>query len=127
MITEMIDVKAFHLKGSHPAPPRLTGVSIERANIRAKWMKEEIQEFLDAGNMADQVDALIDLMYFAFGTLVEMGVKPGILYSCWNVVHEANMKKFDAGVLKDDDGKVRKQKGWEHPTEQISKLLGHQE
>ena len=43
-------------------------------------MNEEVAEFLVAEDIYEQADAMIDLMYFALGTMVEMGLEPDELF-----------------------------------------------
>lgn len=50
---------------------------------------EEIAEFLVAPDIYEQADAMIDLIYFALGTLVEMGIKPDELF---DIIQKANME-----------------------------------
>ncbi|CDN45780.1 hypothetical protein KXR95_19770 [Paenibacillus humicus] len=85
-----------------------------RALARASWMTEEIGEFLAAETVEDQADALIDLMYFALGTFVEMGVEPERLFE---IVHAANMAKLgpDGKPIYNEQGKVAKPAGWQAP------------
>lgn len=57
-------------------------------------MLKEINEFLDAvkeQDIVEQADAMIDTIYFALGTLVEMGVQPEQLF---DIVQHANMTNF---------------------------------
>ena len=91
----------------------------DRVNARAGWLREEIEEFEEADNIYEQADAMIDLIYFALGTLVEMGVKPEKLF---DIVHEANMTKIwsDGKVhRRENDGKVIKPPEWEDPEPKI--------
>jgi hypothetical protein len=78
---------------------------------RGSWMVEELVEFLRAENVADQADALIDLIYFAIGTFVEMGINPEPLFS---IVNEANMGKLweDGKPRFDPQGKWIKPPWW---------------
>lgn len=63
--------------------------------------------------LADVGDALTDLMYFAVGTGLEMGLP---LDQFWAEVQRANMDKFPGGVVtKRADGKVIKPEGWKPP------------
>lgn len=81
--------------------------SVEKVKKQAEW-KPESQEQL----LVDQVDALIDLMYFTYGTFVLMGVDPRPLHQ---IVHQANMAKiFPDGLGHYDDvtGKVLKPENW---------------
>ncbi|QJC53602.1 hypothetical protein HGI30_20075 [Paenibacillus albicereus] len=89
-----------------------------RALARASWMAEELSEFLAAETVEDQADALIDLMYFALGTFVEMGVEPQQLFE---IVHAANMAKLgpDGKPIYNEQGKVAKPAGWQAPEPQL--------
>ena len=79
--------------------------------------------------VVDQADALIDLLYFVYGTFVKMEVNPEKIFS---IVHEANMaKKFPDGKPHYDKitGKVLKPEGWEEnfaPEEKIKKEIQDQ-
>ena len=62
---------------------------------------------------------MIDLIYFALGTLVEMGVKPKKIF---DIVHNANMNKLweDGKVhCREGDNKVLKPPTWEDPFSKI--------
>jgi len=116
------DVKLFHETFRSPvgeSPRMLKG---ERAMARADWMHEEIDEFLEAGDKYEQADAMIDLIYFALGTMVEMGIPPQELF---DVVQKANMSKLwpDGRPHFREDGKVVKPEGWQHPETMIKELI----
>jgi hypothetical protein len=91
-------VKEFHEKFGHPAKESPEFLGKDRAEKRRAWMLEELGEFMESETLTDQADAMIDLIYFALGTMVEMGVRPERLFS---IVHKANMDKLWA------DGKPR--------------------
>lgn len=64
-------------------------------------------------SMQDQVDALLDLLYFTYGSFVLMGVDPEPIF---DLVHEANMgKRFPDGQAHFDPitHKILKPDGWE--------------
>ena len=107
-------VKGFHIAFNHDCPPRPEFLPRERMQKRLAWMTEELGEFRDAMTIQDQADAMIDLIYFALGTLVEMGVRPGKLF---DIVHNANMQKLwpDGKVHYGPDGKVIKHPSWKNP------------
>jgi len=65
---------------------------------------------------------MIDLIYFALGTLVEMSVKPDELFK---IVHKANMSKIwsDGKAHTDGDGKVIKPPGWQDPEARIKTAI----
>lgn len=109
------DVLEFHKAFNHPCPQTITPMNRDRLAIRVGFMLEEISELLAADDQTDQVDALIDLLWFTFGTFVEMGVDPGPL---WDIVKEANMSKlFPDGKphYRESDGKIIKPDGWTSP------------
>ncbi len=123
MKKEWSDVKEFHDKFGHPCPSEPVMIDKKRALSRAKWMNEEVSEFLVADNIYEQADAMIDLLYFALGTMVEMGLEPDELFS---IVQEANMSKLWADGkphYNPKDGKVIKPEGWEDPTPKIKKYI----
>ncbi len=114
-------VRDFHIKFQHPHRDTPVFMEKERAQKRYNWMQEELDEFINSRDLVNQVDALIDLMYFAVGTLVEMGVKPDEVFE---IVHRANMTKLDNGTpLFKEDGKTAKPKDWQDPAEQIKQVL----
>ena len=56
---------------------------------------------------------MIDLIYFALGTLVEMGIKPDELF---DIIQKANMEKLGEDgnpIYNPKDGKIMKPKHWE--------------
>lgn len=110
-------VKEFHKTFNHPYSETPKLMDLNRANARYKWMKEEIDEFIDAsmdGNLYEQADAMIDVIYFALGTLVELGIKPEKLF---DIVQNANMSKLweDGKPHYNEIGKVIKPSNWQDP------------
>ena len=65
-------------------------LSDEEKRFRIVCMFEEVQEYADAETMEDELDALVELVYFALGTCYRHGY---CFESAWQRVHEANMKK----------------------------------
>ena len=119
------EVKAFHEAFGHPVSDTPTSLTLERANKRYAWMLEEINEFLDAvknQDIVEQADAMIDTIYFALGTLVEMGVQPAILF---DIVQIANMSKLwaDGKPHYNEVGKVIKPEGWQDPHEKLQEAI----
>ena len=91
MKKEWNDVREFHEKFGHPVAGVPKMVDKKRALSRGKWMNEEVAEFLVAEDIYEQADAMIDLIYFALGTLVEMGLEADELF---DIVQQANMSKL---------------------------------
>jgi len=118
-------VREFHLAFDHRCPEKPELLPRERVSKRYNWMLEELEEFRKAGSIHDQADAMVDLIYFALGTLVEMGVRPGRLF---DIVHGANMKKLwpDGKVHYAPDGKVIKHPSWTPPEPDLMKEIERQ-
>lgn len=78
---------------------------------RISYMLEELTELAAADGLTEQVDALIDLIYFALGTLTLMGVNPEPIF---DIVSRANLGKIqpDGTVLRNEQGKILKPEGW---------------
>lgn len=115
-------VKEFHIKFGHPTSEEPIMISEDRVHKRNLWMKEELVEFVEASDIVEQADALIDLIYFALGTLVEMGIKPQKLF---DIVHAANMSKLwsDGKPHYNCDGKTIKPSNWEDPHDKLKDAI----
>ena len=118
-------VKEFHKAFNAPVgeEPHVFGKKDVRR--RVEWMNEEITEFIQAENIYEQCDALTDLIYFALGTFVEMGVNPDKLF---NIVQEANMSKLwaDGKARYREDGKILKPETWVDPEPKIRAEIDRQ-
>jgi len=110
---------------------------------RASWMFEECREFENAvgtGNLAGVADAVADLLYFALGTTLALGID---IDAVFDLVQKANMKKFTRcsrcngkghivgsegmeqcpdcrgycliATYRESDGKLEKPEGWTSP------------
>jgi len=98
-----------------PIPANPTRLDPDRKRWSMGAMSEELTEFEDAETLEDEVDALIDLAYFALGRLVEMGVAPRPVFE---VVHNANMAKERGELSKRPHAKgfdAIKPTGWKAP------------
>jgi predicted HAD superfamily Cof-like phosphohydrolase len=115
-------VKKFQKAFNNPFAEKPTLMNIERANKRYNWMKEEIDEFIKATknkDIVEQADAMIDVIYFALGTLVELGIEPENLFA---IVQQANMSKlWEDGKprFRESDGKVIKPPSWIDPHKKL--------
>lgn len=118
-------VKDFHDKFGHPHKESPELLDADRAQKRYNWMLEELNEFMESDNVYDQSDAMIDLIYFALGTMVEMGVKPERLFE---IVHKANMDKLwpDGKPHYKEDGKTMKPSTWKDPFDDLKKEIDNQ-
>ena len=125
MNKEFEEVREFHQAFGHPVSNVPVSLTKDRAKKRYAWILEEINEFLDAvknQDVVEQADAMIDTIYFALGTLVEMGVQPDILF---NIVQHANMSKLwpDGKPHYNEMGKVIKPIGWENPHKKLQQAI----
>lgn len=115
-------VKEFHTGFRLPVSERPVMLDADRAQKRYSWMLEELDEFAEADSLVDQADAMIDLIYFALGTMVEMGVRPDRLFEA---VHRANMTKLwpDGKPHFREDSKIIKPEGWQDPFETLRRII----
>lgn len=124
MRTPFEDVGDFHKKFGLPRlGPGLAPNTLDKATLqyRAGFMREELNEFVEAadrGDMAGMLDALVDLAWVAMGTAHYMGVP---FDDAWDEVLRANMEKT-RGIPGADDGHkrgaaevIRKPAGWRPP------------
>lgn len=73
-----------------------------------------------------QADALIDQLYFVYGSLVTQGINPDKLFE---IVNNYNMDKLEEGkiVYKDESKtKIGKRKGWLPPDEELKAEIRRQ-
>lgn len=111
-----MQVRAFHQAFDHPCPDVPAMQPIERATARSRWIEEECEELRDAETMKDQADAYTDILYFALGGMVELGIMPQNIFDC---VQLANMAKLhrdpetgQSFVVRREDGKIVKPDHW---------------
>lgn len=77
-------------------PPQLRLLPSHQAEMLIKQLREEITEFEEAhaeDNLVGCIDALIDLVYFAFGGLYKKGVNDEDFHNVFAIVHTQNMLK----------------------------------
>lgn len=91
-----MDIRDFHVKFGLEYNGQPRALDEEASDFRIRFMQEELDEYkagVYAGDLAQQFDALIDLMYVLLGTAYLQGfpVRDG-----WQAVHRANMSKVRA-------------------------------
>jgi predicted HAD superfamily Cof-like phosphohydrolase len=117
------DVKRFMIKMGFQVNNRPVMLTHKNGLERHNFMQEELHEFAVAlanDDLSGMADALIDLVYFALGTAVAMGLPWRKL---WNAVHEANMQKIPLLSRRGSD--AGKSENWEHPN--IDKIISESE
>lgn len=125
------NVSEFHRKFDFPIgeTDELTGNDVNQ-DFRLKFMQEELNEFDDALIAKDRVaafDALLDLVYVAYGTALWLGVTPEQWDAGFHAVHSANMAKVR--VASADESKrghafdAKKPEGWVGPEKRLEEIL----
>lgn len=127
----ILDVQEFNAKFGLPLGDEdILSSDIEATEYRRKFLQEELNEFTDAmaaGDRVEAFDALLDLVYVAYGTALFLGISPRQWHAGFNAVHEANMAK--ERVAKAEDSKrgsafdCRKPEGWIAPQVTLAKIL----
>lgn len=87
--------------------------------------KKQLTKPFPEDRLIGQVDALIDIKYFAEGGLVEASIVPDKIF---DIVHVANMQKIfpDGKPHYNEVGKVIKPDGWEAPEPKIEEEINRQ-
>jgi predicted HAD superfamily Cof-like phosphohydrolase len=105
---------------AYTGKPRELPASV--ASLRKKLITEEAQELIDAidrGELDEQLDALVDLLYVVIGTANAMGFYHR-LDTAFKRVHEANMQKVLVesrhGSKRDSQWDIVKPEGWVKPS-----------
>ncbi len=108
-------VTEFHEKYGHPiGTVRIFDAAID---ARVGWMLEEMKELMTARSLRDEVemlDALCDLVYFAVGMAVVLGLPFDLAFA---EVQRSNMSKLgaDGKPIYGDDHKVVKGPNYDPP------------
>lgn len=121
--TNFDDVGLFHGKFDLPVADGDMPVQldVETFAYRNEFLAEELKEFglaYDAGDLPDQADALVDLVYVALGTAHMMNLP---WQELWDEVQRKNMQKVRSTGADDARGKrknnldVVKPEGWTAP------------
>lgn len=115
-------VLKFHERFGLPISVRPVLLDKHRTELRAEWLRGEVDEFVQARDIVEQVDATVDLIYFAIGALVEMGVDGS---SVFEIIHSANMRKLgkDGKPISDSSGRILKPENWVSPNDEIRDSL----
>jgi len=110
------DIEKFHEKFGREYRDYPRHLCKKEKEFRVTCLKEECREYEQATTMEEELDAIVDLVYFALGTAYRHGFP---FYQAWEKVHAANMKKIAA--KRDEDSKrgnkldIIKPEGWEPP------------
>jgi predicted HAD superfamily Cof-like phosphohydrolase len=103
-------------------PQKMTDEGI--AFIR-QMVNDELDELVEAQNVTEQADALVDAIYYICDFAVRNGINLDPLF---DIVHGANMQKVVNGkVIRREDGKILKPEAWENPAPKLDKEMARQE
>jgi predicted HAD superfamily Cof-like phosphohydrolase len=113
LLSKINSVGEFHdvfLIGNRHAPTAV--IPEEEALLRFNLLKEENEEYLEAcknGDVVEIADALGDLLYITFGTILRHGLQHKI-EEVFDEIHRSNMSKLDKDgkPIFREDGKVLK-------------------
>lgn len=111
-------VKEFHEKFGMMVHEKPTDLTSEKLQERYDFMLEELTEFKNAiepRDMAGLADALVDIVYVAMGTAVQMGLPWEELFSD---VQRANMAKVRGITKRGVAVDCMKPEGWVPPKTQ---------
>jgi predicted HAD superfamily Cof-like phosphohydrolase len=120
-------VKDFHRSFGLPVEEQpVSEISEREFMLRFNLMKEENEEYLEAcreGDLNGIADALGDMMYILFGTIVRHGLQDK-MERVFEEIHQSNMSKLghDGKPIYREDGKVLKGPNYFKP--RIADLLG---
>jgi hypothetical protein len=98
-----------------PIPERPTRLDPERKAWALGALREELDELASSEVLEEEVDALLDLVYFALGRVVEMGVA---VRPAFETIHAANMAKQRGALSKRPYSRgydAVKPEGWKAP------------
>jgi len=106
LVKEFMKVFGDHISESPSLVPQKV------YELRYKLLKEENEEYLKAcerGNLIEILDAVTDMMYVLYGTIIAHGFQD-IIDKSFEEVHESNMSKLgkDGKPIKRADGKIIK-------------------
>jgi len=119
MEKQIEQVHDFHRAFKIPMETNPTIPAPERCELRHKLLAEELQEFkeaYEAGDLVEVADALVDLQYILFGSVLEFGLQEKFV-ALFDEVQRSNMSKLDDNgqPIYREDGKVLKSKNWSPP------------
>ena len=88
-----------------------------------KMVNDELEELRQAKDETEEVDALLDAVYYILNHLATTGLD---IRPVWKLIHDANMTKFGPGGYKREDGKWCKPPNSVPPDDEIRKVIENQ-
>lgn len=127
MRTQINQVLQFNEAFNLPTSDTPILISVKQQELRVRLLLEEVQEYATAnasGDLVEVTDAAADILYLAFGLVIEHGLQH-IIEDVFDSVHFSNLSKLDDNgkPVYREDGKVIKGPNFFTPTYNINKLL----
>ena len=118
-------VETFHKVFKAPIGEKPKLIDKERGKLRWELMQEENQEYWEAvydNDIVEIADALGDMLYILFGTIIEHGMQEKIA-EVFDEIQRSNMSKLDENgkTIFREDGKILKGKNYSKPD--FSKII----
>jgi predicted HAD superfamily Cof-like phosphohydrolase len=112
-------VREFHDAFGIANAENPTLIDLNESLLRYTLLREENEEYLEAcknGKLTEIADALGDILYIAYGTLLKHGLQHKI-EEIFDEIHRSNMSKLDdqGKPIYREDGKVLKSKNYFKP------------
>jgi len=125
MQKQIEQLEKFHNTFGHKINDTPTIPEKDWRKLRHRLLKEEIKELNEAeenGDLVEIADALTDLLYITYGTVLSYGFGD-IIEKCFDEVHQSNMSKTDenGNAIFRDDNKILKSDSFEPP--QLEKIV----
>lgn len=111
--TTLDQVQEFHETYGLPVELKQTLSDAKTQALRINLLEEEVQELkeaLEAGDVQETLDALIDIQYVLDGAFLSFGMQH-VKTAAFDEVHRSNMSKLGADgkpIRRESDGKVMK-------------------
>ena len=118
-------VETFHKAFKAPIGEKPKLINKERGKLRWDLMTEENQEYWEAvydDDIVEIADALGDMLYILFGTIISHGMQDKIA-EVFDEIQRSNMSKLDENgkPIFREDGKILKGKNYSKPD--FSKII----
>jgi predicted HAD superfamily Cof-like phosphohydrolase len=115
MKKQLEQLKEWNVACGIDTPPHFIALHKDRMRLRYDLLDEENSEYILADTHIELADALGDMLYVLVGTIVEHGLSDKI-EAIFDEIHRSNMTKaVDGAVIKREDGKIMKPKGYQKP------------
>ena len=116
MEKQLLQVLEFQKEFNVEIPTAPKMLRKTRAKLRQSLLEEEVKELLEAKNIIDVADAIVDILYITYGTAHEYGIADRLIL-LFDEIHKSNMTKVgpDGKALFRRDGKVLKPETYTEP------------